>query len=158
MLFWSEIVLHSKHMNDHCTSLCTSFVPVRWRKTPWVPPPLQPFFLCYCIGVRKDLLLLILNFLHLFCLLRNIKTLISWFSLYPPRSQACPNCDTKFPTCIVTGRPLMDYRFWMCGTCKHRAYEQEINALNHCPLCHAPVWSPIKNLCINVIPSSLTVR
>lgn len=80
------------------------------------------------------------------------------FSLHLPRSQVCPNCDTKFPTCIVTGRPLMDYQFWMCGTCKHRAYEQEINKLNHCPLCHAPIWSPIKALCVNVIPSSLTVR
>ncbi|KAJ7388527.1 WD repeat-containing protein 35 [Desmophyllum pertusum] len=59
--------------------------------------------------------------------------------MIPDWSQVCPNCDTKFPTCIVTGRPLMDYQFWMCGTCKHRAYEQEINALNHCPLCHAPI-------------------
>ena len=55
------------------------------------------------------------------------------------RSQVCPNCDTKFPTCIVTGRPLMDYQFWMCATCKHRAYEHEISTLNHCPLCHAPI-------------------
>ena len=60
-------------------------------------------------------------------------------SLHFRRSQVCPNCDTKFPTCIVSGRPLMDYQFWMCGTCKHRAYEQEISTLNHCPLCHAPI-------------------
>ena len=80
------------------------------------------------------------------------------FFLHLSRSQACPNCDTKFPTCIVTGRPLMDYQFWMCGTCKHRAYEQEINKINHCPLCHAPVWSPITTLCIDIIPSSLTAR
>ncbi|CAH3191381.1 unnamed protein product [Porites evermanni] len=60
-------------------------------------------------------------------------------TMIPDWSQVCPNCDTKFPTCIVSGRPLMDYQFWMCGTCKHRAYEQEISALNHCPLCHAPV-------------------
>ena len=61
-------------------------------------------------------------------------------SLHFRRSQVCPNCGTKFPTCIVSGRPLMDYQFWMCGTCKHRAYEQEISTLNHCPLCHAPIW------------------
>ena len=68
---------------------------------------------------------------------------VSWFDFFVfvfHRTQVCPNCDTKFPTCIVSGRPLMDYQFWMCGTCKHRAYEQEISALNHCPLCHAPVW------------------
>ena len=83
---------------------------------------------------------------------------INDFFLHLSRSQTCPNCDTKFPTCIVTGRPLMDYQFWMCGTCKHRAYEQEINKINHCPLCHAPVWSPITTLCIDVISSSLTAR
>lgn len=60
-------------------------------------------------------------------------------TMIPDWSQICPNCDTKFPTCIVTGRPIMDYQFWMCGTCKHRAYEQEISALNHCPLCHAQI-------------------
>lgn len=60
-------------------------------------------------------------------------------TMIPDWSQVCPNCDIKFPTCIVSGRPLMDYQFWMCSTCKHRAYEQEISALNHCPLCHAPV-------------------
>jgi len=60
-------------------------------------------------------------------------------TMIPDWSQVCPNCDAKFPTCIVSGRPLMDYQFWMCGTCKHRAYEQEISTLNHCPLCHAPI-------------------
>lgn len=60
-------------------------------------------------------------------------------TMIPDWSQVCPNCDIKFPTCIVSGRPLLEYQFWMCGTCKHRAYEQEINALNHCPLCHAPI-------------------
>ncbi|XP_062520933.1 WD repeat-containing protein 35-like [Corticium candelabrum] len=45
--------------------------------------------------------------------------------------------ETKLPVCIVTGRPIIDYQFWMCGTCKHRAYEGEIEAYNYCPLCHS---------------------
>ncbi|XP_060579333.1 WD repeat-containing protein 35-like [Ruditapes philippinarum] len=55
------------------------------------------------------------------------------------RSNACPSCDTKFPTCIVTGKPLMEYQFWMCSACKHRAYESEIAQRQTCPLCHTPV-------------------
>lgn len=55
------------------------------------------------------------------------------------RCSVCPSCDTKFPTCIVSGRPLMDYQFWMCQLCKHRAYESEITARQNCPLCHNPV-------------------
>ncbi|KAJ8321655.1 hypothetical protein KUTeg_000126 [Tegillarca granosa] len=55
------------------------------------------------------------------------------------KSTACPNCDTKFPTCIVTGRPLLEYQFWMCSACKHRAYETEITRRQTCPLCHTPV-------------------
>lgn len=57
----------------------------------------------------------------------------------PDSSKRCPRCETQFPTCIVTGRPLMDYQFWMCSTCKHRAYEQEIRSLANCPLCHTSV-------------------
>uniref|UniRef100_A0A915PI34 WD repeat-containing protein 35 n=1 Tax=Setaria digitata TaxID=48799 RepID=A0A915PI34_9BILA len=50
--------------------------------------------------------------------------------------QICPSCDMKFPTCIVTGRPLHDYQFWLCPTCKHHAYQSEISSLKFCPLCH----------------------
>lgn len=57
------------------------------------------------------------------------------------RSFSCPNCDTKFPACIVTGRPLMEYQFWMCSACKHRAFESEISHRQTCPLCHTPVQS-----------------
>ncbi|VDK76030.1 unnamed protein product [Onchocerca ochengi] len=53
--------------------------------------------------------------------------------------QVCPLCDTKFPTCVVTGRPLLDHQFWLCPTCKHRAYEQEIKLLKFCPLCHGNI-------------------
>ncbi|VDK51291.1 unnamed protein product [Anisakis simplex] len=57
----------------------------------------------------------------------------------PDYCQMCPNCDTKFPTCIVSGRPLLDYQFWLCPTCKHRAYEQQISSMRYCPLCHGEV-------------------
>ncbi|XP_063406795.1 WD repeat-containing protein 35-like isoform X2 [Mytilus trossulus] len=57
----------------------------------------------------------------------------------PDWCTVCPNCDTKFPTCIVTGRPLMEYQFWMCSACKHRAYETEISNRQTCPLCHTQV-------------------
>ncbi|XP_052762202.1 WD repeat-containing protein 35-like [Mya arenaria] len=51
----------------------------------------------------------------------------------------CLNCDTNFPTCIVSGRPLMEYHFWMCSACKHRAYESEIAQRQTCPHCHTSV-------------------
>ncbi|KAK3088211.1 hypothetical protein FSP39_016191 [Pinctada imbricata] len=57
----------------------------------------------------------------------------------PDWSTSCPNCDTKFPVCVVTGRPLLEYQFWMCGACKHRAYESEIASRQTCPLCHTPL-------------------
>ncbi|XP_062892582.1 WD repeat-containing protein 35 isoform X2 [Mobula hypostoma] len=47
--------------------------------------------------------------------------------------------EGKLPTCIVTGRPIADYQFWMCGICKHCAHEQDISNYNFCPLCHNPV-------------------
>ncbi|XP_022083410.1 WD repeat-containing protein 35-like [Acanthaster planci] len=60
-------------------------------------------------------------------------------AMLPDWSSACPQCDTKFPTCIVTGRPIMDNLFWMCDTCKHRAYEGEIRTASTCPLCHSQI-------------------
>ncbi|XP_076457078.1 WD repeat-containing protein 35-like isoform X2 [Babylonia areolata] len=57
-------------------------------------------------------------------------------SSIPDWSTSCPNCDTKFPACIVTGRPIMEYEFWMCSQCKHRALQSEITARKTCPLCH----------------------
>ncbi|XP_066268365.1 WD repeat-containing protein 35-like isoform X1 [Branchiostoma lanceolatum] len=60
-------------------------------------------------------------------------------SVIPDWCSVCPSCDQKFSTCVVTGRPLLDYQFWMCQTCKHRAYEQEIGSRATCPLCHAVI-------------------
>ncbi|KAM3727909.1 WD repeat-containing protein [Dirofilaria immitis] len=83
------------------------------------------------------------------------KLAIKIFSRYPPTDtrinkvectecyaqiqdycQVCPSCDIKFPTCVASGRPLLDQQFWLCSTCKHRAYKEEINLLKFCPLCH----------------------
>ncbi|XP_043921710.1 WD repeat-containing protein 35 [Protopterus annectens] len=47
--------------------------------------------------------------------------------------------EGKLPTCIVTGRQITDYQFWMCSTCKHSAQEQQINKFSFCPLCHSPL-------------------
>ncbi|CAD5234713.1 unnamed protein product [Bursaphelenchus xylophilus] len=49
------------------------------------------------------------------------------------------NCGIKFPICIASGRPIHDYQFWLCPSCKHRAYEQEIQFARYCPLCHCAV-------------------
>ncbi|XP_036398202.1 WD repeat-containing protein 35 isoform X1 [Megalops cyprinoides] len=45
--------------------------------------------------------------------------------------------EGKLPTCIVTGRTISEYQFWMCNVCKHCALEQEISNHNFCPLCHS---------------------
>ena len=50
------------------------------------------------------------------------------------------SAGTKFPACIVTGRPLMDQRaVWSCGTCHHRAHEQDVTMRQNCPLCHTAI-------------------
>lgn len=60
-------------------------------------------------------------------------------SQMPDWTTVCPSCDTKYPTCIVTGRPILEYQFWMCSNCKHRALQSEITQRKSCPLCHAIV-------------------
>ena len=56
------------------------------------------------------------------------------------RMSSCPSCQTKFPICIVTGRPLMDLSsVWTCEMCRHKAYEQDVTMKQNCPLCHAPI-------------------
>ncbi|XP_071111924.1 WD repeat-containing protein 35-like isoform X1 [Haliotis cracherodii] len=60
-------------------------------------------------------------------------------SQIPDWSTSCPSCDTKFPTCIVTGRPIMEYEYWLCSSCKHRAIQTEISQKSTCPLCHVKV-------------------
>ncbi|XP_072032249.1 WD repeat-containing protein 35-like isoform X2 [Amphiura filiformis] len=62
-------------------------------------------------------------------------------NMIPDTTSLCPNCEAKFPTCVVTGRPIMDYQVWMCSTCKHQAFEGEIQNQTMCPLCHASIKS-----------------
>jgi WD repeat-containing protein 35 len=57
----------------------------------------------------------------------------------PDTSTICTGCDTKFPACIVTGRSLFVTQHWMCPSCKHHAYPQEIASRRTCPLCHAHI-------------------
>ncbi|XP_061599596.1 WD repeat-containing protein 35 [Cololabis saira] len=68
------------------------------------------------------------------------------FTKHPPKNLRGVQTDAsldglegKLPTCIVTGRPITEYQFWMCSVCKHCALEQEIRKYSYCPLCHSPV-------------------
>ncbi|XP_066091676.1 WD repeat-containing protein 35 isoform X1 [Saccopteryx bilineata] len=47
--------------------------------------------------------------------------------------------EGKLPTCIATGSPISEYKFWMCSVCKHCVLAQKISNYNFCPLCHSPV-------------------
>jgi len=40
---------------------------------------------------------------------------------------------------VVTGRPVLELEFWICGRCAHRAGVPEIQNFMTCPLCHAPI-------------------
>ncbi|NXU58811.1 WDR35 protein, partial [Turnix velox] len=44
--------------------------------------------------------------------------------------------DGKLPVCVATGEPILEYRFWMCSTCKHCMKTKEARNYNFCPLCH----------------------
>uniref|UniRef100_A0A8C9R5G6 WD repeat-containing protein 35 n=1 Tax=Scleropages formosus TaxID=113540 RepID=A0A8C9R5G6_SCLFO len=68
------------------------------------------------------------------------------FTKYSPKDNRKSELDSipegsegKLPTCIVTGRPITEYQFWMCSVCKHCALEQEICNHRFCPLCHSAV-------------------
>ena len=42
-------------------------------------------------------------------------------TMIPDWCGVCPSCGTRFPACVVTGRPLMDLSAaWSCTTCHHR--------------------------------------
>ncbi|XP_010085489.1 PREDICTED: WD repeat-containing protein 35-like [Pterocles gutturalis] len=47
--------------------------------------------------------------------------------------------DGKLPVCVATGEPILEYRFWMCGVCKHCMKTKEASNYNFCPLCHSKV-------------------
>jgi WD repeat-containing protein 35 len=49
----------------------------------------------------------------------------------------CPSCQTKFPICIASGRPIMDSsQQWTCSRCGHNAYKSDLVTFSNCPLCH----------------------
>ncbi|KAF6214979.1 hypothetical protein GE061_009727 [Apolygus lucorum] len=56
----------------------------------------------------------------------------------PSWSGVCPGCESRYPVCIVTGRPLMNLTSaWTCKSCKHSASYSDIGVKQHCPLCHS---------------------
>lgn len=54
---------------------------------------------------------------------------------------SCSNsaCGVRYPICIASGRAIHDLQFWLCPSCKHRAYENEIQFSRFCPLCHCEI-------------------
>uniref|UniRef100_A0A6A7G3L3 WD repeat-containing protein 35 n=4 Tax=Hirondellea gigas TaxID=1518452 RepID=A0A6A7G3L3_9CRUS len=61
-------------------------------------------------------------------------------TMIPDWVSNCPSCNSKFSTCVVTGRPIMDpSRAWICTSCRHSALQQDITLRSHCPLCHAVI-------------------
>eukprot|EP00053_Salpingoeca_punica_P010039 m.90373 g.90373 ORF g.90373 m.90373 type:complete len:1153 (-) comp15261_c1_seq1:288-3746(-) len=50
---------------------------------------------------------------------------------------SCQQCDIPFLPSVVSGKPMTETEFWLCGTCKHRATAPEVEGLTTCPLCHA---------------------
>ncbi|BES89664.1 WD repeat-containing protein 35-like [Nesidiocoris tenuis] len=58
----------------------------------------------------------------------------------PSWSGVCSGCETRYPVCIVTGRPLMNLTSaWTCKSCKHSASYSDIGVKQHCPLCHESI-------------------
>ncbi|XP_014248010.1 WD repeat-containing protein 35 isoform X2 [Cimex lectularius] len=56
----------------------------------------------------------------------------------PSWSGVCQGCETRYPVCIVTGRPLLNLTSaWTCKSCKHSAGYSDIGVRQFCPLCHA---------------------
>ncbi|XP_048515413.1 WD repeat-containing protein 35 isoform X2 [Athalia rosae] len=71
---------------------------------------------------------------------RNTKSeCVTCETLVPDWCVACPNCATRFPGCVITGKPLMDISHgWICTVCRHHAAtEHDIVNITSCPLCHS---------------------
>lgn len=62
-------------------------------------------------------------------------------TLVPDWCCACPNCGTRFPGCVISGKPLMDLaNSWICAVCRHHAAtERDVVNVNACPLCHSVI-------------------
>ncbi|XP_015518531.1 WD repeat-containing protein 35 [Neodiprion lecontei] len=73
---------------------------------------------------------------------RNAKSeCVNCETLVPDWCVACPNCATRFPGCVISGKPLMDLaNAWVCSVCRHHAAtERDIINVNACPLCHSVI-------------------
>ncbi|XP_076333007.1 intraflagellar transport protein Oseg4 isoform X2 [Tachypleus tridentatus] len=63
-------------------------------------------------------------------------------TMIPDWCNICPSCNTRFPICVATGRPIMDTsQKWTCSRCKRHAHKQDLITRQHCPLCHNPCGS-----------------
>ncbi|XP_014288387.1 WD repeat-containing protein 35 [Halyomorpha halys] len=62
-------------------------------------------------------------------------------SSLPTWSGLCEGCDTRYPVCIVTGRPLLNLESsaWTCHSCSHSSSFSDIGIKQFCPLCHSHV-------------------
>ncbi|XP_012278888.1 WD repeat-containing protein 35 [Orussus abietinus] len=62
-------------------------------------------------------------------------------TMVPDWCVVCPNCTSRFPACIVSGKPLMDLRnAWICVVCRHHAAtDRDVVNVNACPLCHSTI-------------------
>ncbi|EFA11044.2 WD repeat-containing protein 35 isoform X1 [Tribolium castaneum] len=51
----------------------------------------------------------------------------------------CPKCKIHFPTCIASGRSIIEElsNTWLCSHCHHPAFESQMTFHNVCLLCHA---------------------
>ncbi|KAI4490168.1 hypothetical protein M0802_010893 [Mischocyttarus mexicanus] len=73
---------------------------------------------------------------------RNVKAeCVNCETLIPDWCVICPNCMTRFPACIVSGKSLMDLsNAWICTVCRHHvATERDVVNINACPLCHSTI-------------------
>ncbi|KAI1284858.1 WD repeat-containing protein 35 [Halotydeus destructor] len=58
-------------------------------------------------------------------------------TMIPDYCSSCPSCNTKFPICMASGRPIMDPKQqWTCSRCSHHSLKTELTTLTVCPLCH----------------------
>jgi len=64
-------------------------------------------------------------------------------ALIPDYSLVCSGCNTHFPSCVLTGRPVFDTSAaWSCSRCTHLVLKCEMNKfslMRVCPLCHFPI-------------------
>ncbi|XP_046828988.1 WD repeat-containing protein 35 [Vespa crabro] len=73
---------------------------------------------------------------------RNVKAeCVNCETLIPDWCVVCPNCMSRFPACIISGKPLMDLsNAWICTVCRHHvATERDVVNINACPLCHSTI-------------------